>query len=241
MSYHGTYIQAPRHPWPCFLFLLPLLFAYEGGVLWLGGTQPEMLRNGADTWFRKALEWCGMEELYWAPMLLAAGLLVWSWLCWRDKPDDLFGVWLGMAIESVAFALGLWGVSRALGPVLEHFGITLNYSPHVQRAVGQIVTYVGAGIYEETLFRLILFAGLCRLLRYMFGLLVAVILAAAASALLFSAAHHVGPFGDPFDGYVFLFRTIAGVYFAVLMETRGFGIAVGAHACYDVLVGASVG
>ena len=75
----------------------------------------------------------------------------------------------------------------------------------------------------------------------MFGLLVAVILAAAASALLFSAAHHVGPFGDPFDGYVFLFRTIAGVYFAVLMETRGFGIAVGAHACYDVLVGASVG
>src|SRR5207245_1128089 len=133
------------------------------------------------------------EELYWAPMLLLAGLFLWSWWRWKDKPDDLLGVWLGMAIESVALALGLWGISRALGPVLDHFGITLSYSPRFQQAVGQVVTYVGAGIYEETLFRLFLFAGLCRLLRYMFGLLISVILAAAASALLFSAAHHVGP------------------------------------------------
>jgi len=32
----GDYISATRHPWPCFLFLLPFLVIYEGGVLWLG-------------------------------------------------------------------------------------------------------------------------------------------------------------------------------------------------------------
>ena len=34
-----------------------------------------------------------------------------------------------------------------------------------------------------------------------------------------------------------LFRTLAGLYFAWLYCVRGFGIAVGAHAGYDVLVG----
>jgi membrane protease YdiL (CAAX protease family) len=67
------------------------------------------------------------------------------------------------------------------------------------------------------------------------------LLAAAASALIFSSAHHIGPHGENFDGYVFLFRTLAGLYFAILYQLRGFGIAVGAHACYDVLVGVALG
>ena len=60
------------------------------------------------------------------------------------------------------------------------------------------------------------------------------------SALLFSAAHHVGPYGEAFNHSVFLFRTLAGLYFALLYQLRGFGIAVGTHTCYDVLVGVVV-
>ena len=62
-------------------------------------------------------------------------------------------------------------------------------------------------------------------------------IAAVVSALLFSAAHHVGPYGEKMNSYVFLFRTMAGVYFALLFQFRGFAVAAGAHACYDVLVG----
>jgi membrane protease YdiL (CAAX protease family) len=65
--------------------------------------------------------------------------------------------------------------------------------------------------------------------------------AAVFSATVFAAAHHVGPYGEPFDDFVFLFRAVAGLYFAALYQTRGFGVAVGAHACYDVLVGVAVG
>ena len=39
------------------------------------------------------------------------------------------------------------------------------------------------------------------------------------------------------DGFNFLFRVLAGLYFTAIYQFRGFGIAVGAHACYDVLVG----
>jgi membrane protease YdiL (CAAX protease family) len=70
--------------------------------------------------------------------------------------------------------------------------------------------------------------------------LLALLAAAFASAVLFSAAHHAGPYGEPFDRYVFVFRTIAGLYFAAIFVVRGFGIAVGAHACYDVLAGVVV-
>src|SRR5262249_51793858 len=104
---------------------------------------------------------------------------------------------------------------------------------------GQIVSFLGAGIYEETLFRLLLFAGLVRLLAWSDQRIssFAIVLAAFASALLFAGAHHVGPHGDPFNIYVLSFRTFAGLSCAGLYCARGFGIAVGAHAGYDVLVG----
>src|SRR5439155_8601579 len=107
MSEAQTYFRATRHPWPCLLFLLPLLAAYEGGVVWLGGTQPDALRNGADAWLRWALEAFGLHQLYWAPVLLACVFMVWSWAQRAERPKDLLGVVSGMALESVAFALGL--------------------------------------------------------------------------------------------------------------------------------------
>jgi len=62
-------------------------------------------------------------------------------------------------------------------------------------------------------------------------------IAEIVSALVFAAAHHLGPDGEPFRLVVFSFRTCAGVYFTWIYQMRGFGIAVGAHASYDVLVG----
>jgi hypothetical protein len=235
------YFTATRHPLACLLFVLPLLAAYECGVVWLGAAQPEALRNGADTWMRWALEAFGLHQLYWAPALLAVALLVWSWQRRRDRPHDLLGVWTGMAVESAVFAMGLWGISRGLGPLLDAVGIQLEVAPQADEAVEQVISFLGAGIYEETLFRLLLFTGLIWLFKHTeLPRAAAVVLATLASAALFAAAHNVGPYGEKFDGYVFLFLTLAGLYFALLYQVRGFGIAVGAHASYDVLVGVLV-
>ena len=62
------------------------------------------------------------------------------------------------------------------------------------------------------------------------------------TSLLFSAAHYIGPSGDPFRWLTFLFRFLAGVIFCLCcrLRYRGFGIAVGTHAFYDgALVGLS--
>jgi membrane protease YdiL (CAAX protease family) len=237
-----SYLLATRHPWPCLLFLLPLLIAYEGGVIWLGGAHPDALRNGADAWLRWGLESFGLPPLYWPPAVIATVFAFWSLLRTPDRPADLLGVVSGMGIESVLFALGLWGISQGLLPLLTRTGLTLDVPPRSEEAVGQVITYVGAGIYEEVLFRLVLFSTLDRLLSLMrTPWPLAPALAALGSAACFAAAHHIGPFGEPYDGSVFLFRMLAGLYFALLFRLRGFGVAVGAHACYDVLVGVAIG
>jgi hypothetical protein len=241
MATRESYLTATRHPCACLLFLLPLLVAYEAGVVWLGGTRPDALRNGADAWLRWGLTQAGLKQTYWMPIFLALWFLVWAWLRRADRPKDLLGALTGMVLESVVFALGLWGLSQGLGRVLDHF-----HAPSLavgrQETVSQVVTYVGAGIYEEAVFRLLLFSLLRRtLLAVQAPWLLAVGFGAMASAACFSAAHHVGPFGEPFESAAFLFRLVAGLYFAMLYQFRGFGIAAGTHACYDVLVGVAIG
>ena len=61
--------------------------------------------------------------------------------------------------------------------------------------------------------------------------------AVVITSLLFSAAHYIGPQGDSWQLYSFVFRFLAGGFFAVLFVYRGFGIAAGTHALYDIFVG----
>jgi hypothetical protein len=242
MTHPVGYFRATRHPYPCLLFLLPLLAGYEAGVAWLGGTDPESLRNGADNWLRWGLAAVGLHNPWLPPVAVLLIFILWSWTRQDDRPTDTLGVLSGMGIESVVCALGLWALSRSVAPVLRTLGVSLAVGPGVEPALRQVIPYVGAGIYEEALFRLLLYSflrGLLRRIELLPGL--AAVLAALASAALFSAAHHVGPYGQPYSNYLFLFRLVAGLYFTALFQLRGFGIVVGAHACYNVLVSAATG
>ena len=102
----------------------------------------------------------------------------------------------------------------------------------------RIIGFCGAGIYEEALFRLLLLPPAIWLLG-MFSITRdwRVGLAIVATSVLFSAAHYVGAQGEEFQWFSASFRCLAGVFFATLFVYRGFGIAAGTHALYDVLVG----
>jgi hypothetical protein len=226
------------------LFVLPLLGAYEVCVLEMGGAHPEWVRNGADNWLRVGLAATGVGFTWLPPVVLALLFAVWSRIRWSDRPDDLTGVMAGMAIESVVYALGLWAMSRALPQLLTRWGVTLAADSQAGPGTGpeRLVSYLGAGIYEEAIFRLLLYSALLFVLRLTWlPAMAAAAVAATASAALFSAAHHLGPYGQPFSNYLFLFRLAAGLYFAALYQFRGFGIAVGAHACYNVMISVGTG
>ena len=102
-------------------------------------------------------------------------------------------------------------------------------------ALARIIGYCGAGLYEEVLFRLLLLPiAVWAFERLGCSTLAAGFWAILLSSLLFSAAHYVGPLGDSFTLYSFTFRTVAGLFFAVLLLVRGFGIAAGTHFFYEI-------
>src|SRR5213075_1711973 len=89
----------------------------------------------------------------------------------------------------------------------------------------RLMVSLGAGIYEELLFRVLLV-----------GALTAGVTATFVGAAIFSAFHYLGPYGDRWQLYSFAFRMVAGLFFSGLYLARGFGITAWTHALYDVLL-----
>ena len=244
MAEKTSYLRTTLHPWPCLLFLLPLLGAYELGVYLIGGTEAQALRNGADAWLRWVLDVYGIKPFLAAPGFIVGVFAIWSMRRWDDRPERNLNIVAGMWFESVIFAFGLWAIGHNFDPILRSVGVTLATADITvpTGALSLIITFVGAGIYEEVLFRLFLITGIAAILKCAFvPNWAALLLAGVGSAVLFAAAHHIGPQGEAMDAFRFLYRVTAGLYFALLFWFRGFGVAVGTHALYDVLVGVKIG
>ena len=223
-----TYWGISRRPLTSLVFALPLVLAYEGGVLMLGrGTA----RNGADVWLRTLLDQLGFGQYFLLPTLTIVGLLAWHHVeheRWRFS----LGVLAGMAVECVLWATVLFGIA-----ILQNRFWPLAVGLD-EGFVARLVAFCGAGLYEEVLFRLLLLPAVTWIAaRLGAGPLAAAAWGVAGSSVLFSLAHYVGPLKDTLDLHSFTFRFLAGVFFALLFEARGFGIAAGSHAAYDILVG----
>jgi len=237
------YWQDATRPLASLVFVAPLLAFYEAGVLILG---QQAVRNAADVWLRQLLDWLGFGHYFLLPILTCAALLAWQHASrqpWRFRGRVLGG----MLIESLLFGallLLLAGWQRAL---LSTFlpAASAEAAPR-DSLLGVMVGYVGAGIYEELLFRLMLLPATWALYR-LTGLApkASVVAAVVTTSLLFSAAHYRFEFvlaghhfstqyGEVFGWFSFVFRFLAGVFFSLLFWYRGFGIAVGSHAMYDL-------
>lgn len=238
------YFELSRTQTYSLLFAIPLLLLYEAGAAWVTTTSESPLRNGADVLLRALLATGGVHSTlaFTAFLVAAAGVVVLAeWRRRRVKGLEA-KVFAGMMAESALYAL-LFGmvVGTATQWVLEGVGFRLaadgaGTMASLPLAEG-IVLSLGAGIYEELLFRVLLAGGLFVLFRS--GGLPrgrAGVFAALLSALAFSAFHYVGPYGDPWQLQSFTFRFLAGLAFSALFLVRGFGIAAWTHALYDVFL-----
>ena len=232
-----SYWDLARTPWCCLLFLLPLLAIYEVGVL---SITTASVRNGADVWLRTALAGLGYQVPWPLPALVISSLLVWQWagrFRWVCQWDTL----VGMAAESLLFAFVLIVLGQMQDLLFQHTGqwLMMQVSAADQPQTWPLtVSYLGAGIYEEVLFRLLAIPVCYALGRILlFSQSSATVFSWILSSVLFSLAHYIGPGAEPWLWFSFCFRLLAGLYFAGLFVTRGFGITVGCHAAYDVLVG----
>jgi membrane protease YdiL (CAAX protease family) len=233
-----AYADESSRPLMSMAFIAPLLIVYELATVILG---PHALRNGADTWLRRALESMGFGQYFLLPLLTCGILFSWHHMR-RDQWRLQGGVLTTMLLESTLFAFVLFAIAhlqRAIfGPPTAYIAGTTATAEALATA-SRLIGYCGAGIYEELLFRLIMLPSIAAAFRSA-GLTwrSSWCWSVVATSLLFSAAHYhaFAAGGYAFDWYTFSFRFVAGLFFSGLFVTRGFGIAVGSHAMYDILV-----
>ena len=250
----GSYFRASRAHRYSLLFALPLLVLYEvlAAVL---SYESGGVRNGADVLIKSLF--IAIAGQYGTMLFGAIVICVAVWLIGRDlrangralKP----AVFAGMTAESLALAV-LFGivVSGITARVLAPFGATgampgAGYATLAVAAQGplqemgwgtQLMVSLGAGIYEELLFRVILVSALAFFASRVLKLrtVPAGVFAVVLGAFIFSAFHYIGAYGDPLELQSFVYRMIGGLVFSAMYLVRGFGITAWTHALYDVML-----
>jgi CAAX prenyl protease-like protein len=223
--------RAPRYS---LLFALPLFLLYQVLVALSPPDPGGGLRNGADVILQTLFTSIAGSRgpLIFMVCLVAAGL----WLVVRDArahDRDLRPVvFTVMLAEATLLALVFGGVVSL---------ITSEMPPMQVAELGRgarVMLSLGAGLYEELLFRVLLVGTLAWAGRRLLGFrpFVAGLWAALLGAVVFAAFHYIGPYGDRLEAYSFVFRTIAGLAFSVLFLVRGFGITAWTHALYDLFL-----
>lgn len=245
----NSYAERTSRPICALVFLLGFLAAFMIGTFLI---QPSTLSQSlaepqvrvvAFIWVQNIMEYLGFSThaaLFATPSVVVVILVALQFTSktpWRVELNDL----ILMLCECVLLSIPLIVLSLLLnrGAAVPNAG----QGVEIRHMLGvDIVTGIGAGIFEELIFRLIL---ICLLMLIFQDFLKmekkpAVILSVVISAVLFSAHHHIffanGQFyqGDTFTVGKFVFRAIAGVYFAILYAVRGFGVTAGTHALYNI-------
>lgn len=211
------------------ILVFPLFLVYQIGILSGRG------QNGVDFLTRSLIE-LGQQDLT-NYLITMAGLLVAYaavLVLLRSRGSFTPRAFGPMLLESSLYAL-LMG-SLILFVMQKFLGVLPGLFIGVKNPIDVLVISAGAGFHEELIFRLILMGGLAWLLTGLTGKRRAWLIALAVSSILFSIAHHIGPAGEAFTFSAFIYRALAGVFFALVYQLRGFAVAAWTHALYDVYV-----
>jgi len=243
MALPRSYWQASRAPRYGLLFALPLLVFYQV-LAALPQPGPEgigQVRNGADVILESLFIWMVGR---WGPLLFLVCLTGFGlWLVARDlrrHPGLRPGVFAGMLGEAALLALLFGGVVARVTSALLGGGPPPLTLARVE-GVGwwsRLMLSLGAGLYEELLFRVVLVALLAWGAKALLGWRPwpAGVFATLVGAAIFSAFHYIGRYGDRWTLYSFMFRMVAGIFFSALYLLRGFGITAWTHALYDTFL-----
>ena len=237
---YSTLSMKPLH---VLVFLLPLIVLYEIGSVWyLSDPSRGIVETiGARSILSRFFEMFGPLTFYLPGAVLIVVFFMWHLFTkdkWKIKPSVIGG----MFAEALVWCLPLLVIGTLL---MRQPLMVVDGAKNAAQAIhglpwqARLTLSVGAGLYEELLFRLVLITLIHFLAvdvmkaRPMSGNIIAILI----SAVLFSLYHHtaIAP-GDPRAFVTYLFYAIAGAYFGAIFLVRGFGIAVGCHALYDMIV-----
>ncbi len=221
----GGYFHWSRDPAVSLFAVLPLWVLYEVLRFCLAPDD----HNGAEILLRHELERFGeaghlvLSAAFCVLVVGAAKSLVRRHVPWLRVAAVI-------ALEGTVYAL-------MLGPIAAQLTSSATRMLAASPLVANLVGSLGAGIFEELLFRLglmsaLVWLGLRAVRAWSLPTWLAGTFGVIVSALVFSWFHHLC--GEPYVREKFVFRTMAGVLLGVLMWTRGYGVCVYTHSIYNL-------
>jgi len=232
-----AYFKKTRSHFFGLLSILFLLLIYEGSSAKIYADQQVQIRNSAEVMIERMLWFMGVRNnlFLWAVYLLA---LVWAfWLAKKQQLLDFKFVYFPYSIfESTLYALLLGMIAGQLTERTNVMMMALQGQGEAEMGA-KLTSAVGAGIYEELLFRFILVSLILLIFEKLAGgkKLVYTVLAVAISALFFSGFHYIG-WREAFAFDSFVYRFYAGVILGTLFVVRGIGVASYTHAIYNLML-----
>ena len=211
---------------------LPLLVIYEILIV-LSQSRYWGIRNAADVWIRTFLMAFDLQAQHITFVLIGISLALIPIAKSRARGIKLKANYFAlMFAECLAFSLVLGVVLQS---ILRLGG--LSSGGPGSGLMQNLALSVGAGLFEEIIFRVILLNLLFLLLSPLLKKkVVAAVFSVLLASFLFSLSHYVGTMADTWQLYSFMFRWAAGLLFTVLYFVRGFAITAYTHALYDIWV-----
>ena len=211
---------------------LPLLVIYEILIV-LSQSRYWGIRNAADVWIRTFLMAFDLQAQHITFVLIGISLALIPIAKSRARGIKLKANYFAlMFAECLTFSLVLGVVLQS---ILRLSG--LSSGGPGSGLMQNLALSVGAGLFEEIIFRVILLNLLFLLLSPLLKKkIVAAVFSVLLASFLFSLSHYVGTMADTWQLYSFMFRWAAGLLFTVLYFVRGFAITSYTHALYDIWV-----
>jgi membrane protease YdiL (CAAX protease family) len=218
-----------------YLIALPLLLLYEVLIFIAQPDSEQVVRISVDVWIKTLFSYFGSNIIS-ITLIFVAIIGIVILYRERNKLSTLKPRYFLLMIAEAglyAFLLALL-LSAFVGALVQ---IVQPQTVDSLSAIQKIALSLGAGLYEELFFRVILVSGLLYIFKYFIAKKwVAFTAAMVVAALLFSLVHYIGVLGDPFTLGSFLFRFLFGLALNAIYLWRGFGMAAWTHAIYDIMV-----
>ena len=228
----SNYWRFSRSAYYSVVSALPLLVVYEILVIM---TQSRYwgIRNAADMWIRTFLMAFDLRAQHLTFVMIGIAFALIPVAKTRSYGVKLkANFFLLMLAEAFTYSLVLGAVLQS---ILRLSGLAAGGPGN--GALQNFALSLGAGLFEEIIFRVLLLNLLFFILNYIFkNKVTTAVISVLAASFLFSLSHYIGSMADSWELYSFMFRWIAGMIFTVLYFMRGFAITAYTHALYDIWV-----
>ncbi|ARN57783.1 CPBP family intramembrane glutamic endopeptidase [Sedimentisphaera salicampi] len=258
------YLHRTSRPIYSLILVSILIVVYEAG---LSSLSPDFFATKTEhipgivvsfEWVRKFLLWLNFSEMQaWVgtPLVVIAALGIVQIKSrekieveWSDLPiifaeATILTIPLLVCSSCITYIAGQHGPGYSPVPAVPDMSAALDWQTPGGMFAVNIVSGIGAGIFEELVFRLLLISFATLIFEKLFGMprIRSTITAVIVSSLLFSLHHYFYIMdwrfvaGEPFRISTFTFRFLAGIYLSIIFGIRGFGIVASTHAAHNLI------